>query len=131
MIVESPVLETKPIKRKVRLNKEEKDAIEKIAASLDKDPKEVQEVFLALVAYIFMNFQQGSKSFVIPYIGTTYVRTKKVVIPRGFEIQEEITTDASPAFHELITKLEFKEITWIEEFCLGILYSNLNSKLNA
>lgn len=129
MIQESPIIE-KTQKRKIRLSKEEKDHIERIATSLNKDYKDVQEVFLALVAYITMNFYSGENTFHVPYIGEFHVVNKKVVVPKGFELKEEITVTPSPAFHDLMMKLETKEKTWIEEFCMGVLFGNLNDKTN-
>jgi len=134
MISETPTLksdlENISTKKRVKLSRDEKDHIERIATALGKDVKEVQEVFLALVAYITLNMYEGKDEFVIPYLFKVRVKSKKVVIPKGFELQEEYKVESSIAFHDIISKLQSGQTTWIEEFCKVQLYQNLNSKLN-
>jgi len=133
MIYEPPTLKSEnntPAKKRVKLSRDEKDHVERIASALGKDPKEVQEVFLALIAYITLNFYEGKNEFVIPYLFKVKVKTKKVVVPKGFELQEEYKIESSNAFHDIISKIETKQTTWIEDFCKGVLYQNLDSKLN-
>ena len=73
--------------KKIRLNQDEKDYVEKIASILGKDYKEVQEVFLGLMACITMDIYSGKTEFVIPYVMKADVKLKKVLIPKGFELK--------------------------------------------
>lgn len=114
---------------KIRLSEEEKDHIDMIAASLGKDTKDVKEVFLAFVSYVTLNMYQGKKEFVIPYVGKFKVRSKKVVVPKGFELKEEFTVESSPAFHNIMSKIETGEKTWIEEIIITMLGNSLDQKM--
>lgn len=114
---------------KVRLSDEEKDHIDMIAASLGKESKDVKDVFLALISYVTLNMYQGKDEFVIPYFGKVKVKAKKVVVPKGFELREECSVQTSPAFHNIVSKIQTGEKTWIEDFCISALKNNIGEKL--
>jgi hypothetical protein len=115
--------------KKIRLNQDEKDYVEKIASILGKDYKEVQEVFLGLMACITMDIYSGKTEFVIPYVMKADVKLKKVLIPKGFELKEDCKIEFMNGFHDIYVKIETKQTTWIEEFIKGLLYKELASKL--
>jgi len=116
--------------KKIRLSQDEKDYIEKIASILGKEYKDIQEVFLGLIACITMDLYSGKTEFVIPYIMKADVKLKKSLIPKGFELKEDYNIEFMNGFHDIYVKLETKQTTWIEEFIKGLLYKELVSKLD-
>lgn len=116
--------------KKIRLSQDEKDYIEKIASILGKEYKEVQEVFLGLMACITMDLYSGKTEFVIPYVMKADVKLKKVLIHKGFELKEDCKIQFMNSFHDIYVKIETNQTTWIEEFIKGLLYKELSSKLD-
>lgn len=115
--------------KKVRLSKKEKDYIEKIASILGKDFKEVQDVFLSLLACITMDLYSKNNEFCIPYLFDVKVIPKKTVIEKGFKLEEEYSVVTSEAFHDIFSKIETKQDTWIEDFIKGLLYRELQKRI--
>lgn len=115
--------------KKIRLTQDEKDYIEKIASILGKEYKDIQEVFLALMACITMDLYSGKTEFVIPYVMKADVKLKKSLIPKGFELKEDYKIEFMNGFHDIYVKIETNQTTWIEEFIKGLLYKELVSKL--
>jgi hypothetical protein len=115
--------------KKIRLSQDEKDYIEKIASILGKEYKEVQEVFLGLMACITMDLYSGKTEFVIPYVMKADVKLKKSLIPKGFELKEDYNIEFMNGFHDIYIKIETKQTTWIEEFIKGLLYKELASRI--
>lgn len=116
--------------KKIRLSKKEKDYIEKIASILGKDFKEVQEVFLSLITCITMDLYSNSNEFIIPYLFEVKVTPKRTVIEKGFKLEEEYSIVTSEAFHDIFSKIETKQETWIEDFVKGVLYKELSKRMN-
>lgn len=115
--------------KKVRLSKKEKDYIEKIASILGKDFKEVQDVFLSLLACITMDLYSKNNEFCIPYLFDVKVIPKKTVIEKGFKLEEEYSVVTFEAFHDIFSKIETKQDTWIEDFIKGLLYRELQKRI--
>ena len=116
--------------KKIRLSKKEKDYIEKIASVLGKDFREIQEVFLSLLTCIVIDMYSDSNEFVIPYLFEVKVSPKRTLIEKGFKLEEEYSVVSSEAFHDIFSKIETKQETWIEDFIKGILYKELSKRMN-
>lgn len=115
--------------KKIRLSKKEKDYIEKIASILGKDFREVQEVFLSLLACITMDLYSNSNDFVIPYLFEFNVKPKRLLIEKGFKLEEEYSIKSLESFHDIFVKIETKQDTWIEDFIKGVLYKELAKRM--
>lgn len=115
--------------KKLKLSPEEKEAIDMIAASIGKESKDVQEVFLGLLNYITLQTYQGNKEFIVPYLLKANVKVKKVVVPKAFKLEEVWTVESNPSFHNIMSKIELGEKTWIEEFISSNLFNQLGEKL--
>jgi hypothetical protein len=116
--------------KKIRLSKKEKDYIEKIASVLGKDFREIQEVFLSLLTCIVIDMYSDSNEFVIPYLFEVKVTPKRTLIEKGFKLEEEYSVVSSEAFHDIFSKIETKQETWIEDFIKGVLYKELSKRMN-
>lgn len=116
--------------KKIRLSKKEKDYIEKIASILGKDFREVQEVFLSLLTCITMDLYSKNNEFCIPYLFDVKVVPKKTVIEKGFKLEEEYAVTTNEAFHDIFSKIETKQDTWVEDFIKGILFRELSKRMN-
>lgn len=117
--------EIKVSKKKIKLSQEEKDYVEKIASIINKDKKDVQEVFLALVACITMDIYAKKTTLHIPYLFKADIKLKKKIIPKGFEHIPEFNVEAADAFKDIFEKLNSSEKTWIEEFIQSMLFKEI------
>jgi len=122
--------EIKVSKKKIKLNQEEKDYVEKIASIINKDRKDVQEVFMALVACITMDLYSKNNSICIPYLFKANIKLNKKVIPKGFEHVPEFKLEVSDAFKDIFEKLNSSEKTWIEEFIQSMLFKEISLRMD-
>jgi hypothetical protein len=67
---------------------------------------------------------------VIPYLFEVKVTPKRTLIEKGFKLEEEYSVVSSEAFHDIFSKIETKQDTWIEDFIKGILYKELSKRMS-
>lgn len=123
------VEEIKISKKKIKLSQEEKDYVERIASILNKEKKDVQEVFLALITCITMDMYAKNTEFYIPYLFKSKVKFNKKVIPKGFQYTPELEIQISDAFANIFEKLNSPDKTWIEEFIQSMLFKEISLRI--
>jgi hypothetical protein len=114
--------------RKMKLTREEKSFIDKVSAISGYDSHTVKNIFSGLLISTALELWSGKKEINIPYLFKFTVEIDQTGSQN--ENSEKYDVSTNPSFHNVLTKMNEKEDSIIEEYLKREITKHLSDLLD-